>query len=344
MHPTCYYVTVTTKQGKKGNSKPNRDQALASKTTPIKLRPRNAWIAAAAARDAHREHQSLTQALLAPGARRDILSYVLGMRTLLTALPGLAQKIAATPYTHQSEVVRQELTNRERTSDILAAKGVPATAWDNLSTPTGVGSAVAFQLGSELDDAKVYALEPAAFHGLLDVVDRLTLTDAAHLDWRGTGTESGFMLFPETLHVADDEGNIGTMVALSWAPGRTHKHPETLRATTWSQSYGDTPDAEWDAVLEAAANQSVALPRLAYGGMAWALPPRAPGTVNLTPQGTPPTDYKDGAITSAADGALPPLLALATINMLHQGTLTTSHTIKTRTGAVHVLALAGGAG
>lgn len=338
-HYACYYANVTKKQGKK-SQKPTREQALAAKRTPIRLRPREKWLDTAAARDAAREHESLTRALLSLGARHDILSYVLGMRTLMVGLPDLAEALANTAPAQQSDLVRDALQDRERVEQSLAGKGVSVSPVDNISSPVGVGRAVAMQFGSELEQAKVYVLDTSAFFALLDVADRLTLDDTANLDWRGTGAENGFVLFPETLYVQDDEDGIGNMIAFSWAPGRSLKDAESLRAVSWSQTYGDDSDEDWTSVLDAAEDQQVALPRLTYGGMAWALTPTGTGDVDLMPTGMPLVDHEDGVLVSSGDGTLLPCMALAAVNMMREGVLTEARTISDRGVEVHSLTLA----
>lgn len=337
---------MTKKSGKKRPSKPtpeqtlaSKEQALAAKRTPLRLRPRGKWLDASAARDALREHESLTRALLSPGARRDILSYVLGMRTLMIGLPDLTEALQTAEPTQQAGIVREALQDRARVELALAGKGVSVSPLDNISTPVGVGSTVAMQFGSELEAATVYVLDPSAFYALLDVADRLTLDDCALLDWRGTGTENGLVLFPETLYVEDDEDDTGNMIALSWAPGRSLKHAESLRATSWSQTYGDASDADWNSVLEAAEREGVALPRLTYGGMAWALPPRGPGNVDLTPTGLPLVTYEDGVVVNSGEGTLLPRLALAIVNMMREGVLFEARTIEDRGVEARVLSL-----
>lgn len=335
----CYYANVTKKQGKK-SQKPTREQALAAKRTPLRLRPREKWLDTAAARDAAREHESLTRALLTLGARHDILSYVLGMRTLMIGLPDLVEALATTAPAQQSNIVREALQDRERVELSLAGKGVSVSPMDNISSPVGVGRTVAMQFGSELEQAKVYVLDTSAFFALVDVADRITLDDAANLDWRGTGMENGFMLFPETLYVQDDEDGIGNMVAFSWAPGRSLKDAESLRAASWSQTYGDDSDEDWLSVLEAAEDQQVALPRLTYGGMAWALTPTGSDDVDLIPTGMPLVDHEDGVLVSSGEGTLLPCLALAAVNMMRAGVLIESRVIKERGVEVHSLTLA----
>lgn len=332
---------MSKKTGRKSKSKPSREKALAAKRTPIRLRPRQQWIEATAARDAAREHDSLTRSLLSiGGTRHDILSYVLGMRTLLIGLPDLAEELERTGTAQQSDVVRKALQDRERVETALAGMGVAVSPVDNISSPVGVGQAVAMQIGSELEHTQVYVLDTSAFFALLDVADRITLDDAARLDWRGTGTENGFLLFPETLYVQDDEDGIGDMVAFSWTPGRSLKDPESLRAVSWSQTYGGTPDEAWNAVLDAAENQGAALPRLTFGGTAWALTPREKGDVDLIPSGMPLTDHDDGVIVSSGDGTLLPCMALTAVNMMREGILTESRTITVQGKEVRSLTLA----
>lgn len=337
---TCYYVTVSKKQGKKPPNKPSREQSLAAKRTPLRLRPREKWLDAAAARNAAREHESLTRSLLSPGAKHDILSYVLGMRTLLVGLPDLAEAIGSTTPAQQSELVRTALEDRPRIERALTEMGVPVSPMDGLLTPVGVGRAVALKLGAELEEAHVYILDTSAFFALLDVADRLTLDDTANLDWRGTGMENGFILFPETLYVEDHEDGIGNMIALSWAQGRSVRDPESLRAVSWSQTYGDDSDDAWKAVLEAAEDGNVALPRLTYGGSAWALTPTGTDTVNLLPSGMPLVDHEDGVIVSSGDGTLMPRIALAAVNMMQAGVLMEERVITERGVQVHSLTLA----
>lgn len=331
---------MSKKSGKKRTSKPTREQTLATKRTPIRLRPREKWIDGAAAREAAREHESLTRSLLTLGARHDILAYILGMRTLLVGLPDLADAIAATPPEQQSSLVRDALADRPRIERALAEMGVPVSPMDSLTTPVGVGRAVALQIGSELERAHLYVLDTSAFFALIDVADRLTLDDTANLDWRGTGMENGFLLFPETLYVQDDEDGIGNMVALSWAQGRSVKDPESLRAVSWSQTYGDDSNEAWNAVLEAAEEQQVALPRLTYGGSAWALTPTGTERVDLLPSGMPLVDHEDGVIASSGDGTLMPCMALAAVNMMRAGVLVESRVLKERGVEVHSLTLA----
>lgn len=331
---------MSKKQGKKRPSKPTREQSLAAKRTPIRLRPREKWNDGAAAREAAREHESLTRSLLTLGARHDILAYILGMRTLLIGLPDLADSIAATPPEQQSALVRDALEDRPRIERALAEMGVPVSPMDTLTTPVGVGRAVALQMGAELERADIYVLDTSAFFALIDVADRLTLDEAANLDWRGTGMENGFLLFPETLYVQDDEDGIGNMIALSWAQGRSVKDPESLRAASWSQTYGDDSDEAWNAVLEAAEGQQVALPRLTYGGSSWALTPTGTAPVDLTPTGMPLVDHEDGVIASSGDGTLMPSLALAAVNMMRAGVLVESRVVKERGVEVHSLTLA----
>lgn len=337
---TCYYANVSKKSGKKRTSKPTRDQALAAKRTPIKLRPREKWLDAAAARDAAREHESLTRSLLTLGVRHDILAYILGMRTLLIGLRDLAEAITTTPPEQQSALVRDALEDRERVERALTEMGVPVSPVDDLRTPVGVGRAVALQFGAELERAHLYVLDTSAFFALIDVADRLTLDDTANLDWRGTGMENGFILLPETLYVQDDEDGIGNMVALSWAQGRSVKDPESLRTTSWSQTYGDDSDDTWTSVLEAAEEQSVALPRLAYGGSAWALTPTGSDPVDLVPSGMPLVDHEDGVIASSGDGTLVPCMALAAVNMMREGVLVESRVFTERGTEVHSMTLA----
>lgn len=337
---TCYYANVSKKQGKKRNSKPTREQALAAKRTPIQLRPREKWIDNAAARDAAREHESLTRALLTPGARHDILAYILGMRTLLVGLPDLADAITNTSPEQQSDLVRDTLEDRPRIERALAEMGVPVSPVDSLTTPVGVGRAVALKIGSELEQAHIYVLDTSAFFALIDVADRLTLDDTANLDWRGTGMENGFLLFPETLYVQDDEDGTGNMLALSWAQGRSVKDAESLRTVSWSQTYGDDSDDAWKAVLEAAEDQQVALPRLTYGGSAWALTPTGTNPVDLIPSGMPLTDHEDGIIASSGDGTLIPCMALAAVNMMREGIIVEDRVITDRGVEVHSMTLA----
>lgn len=339
-HHACYYANVTKKQGKKKNQKPTREQSLAAKRTPIRLRPREKWLDTAAARDAAREHESLTRAFLSLGTRHDIIAYILGMRTLLVGLPDLAESIERTDPAQQAGLVRTALEDRPRIERSLAEMGVPTSPLDSLTTPVGVGRAVALKMGAELEQATVYTLDTSAFFALLDVTDRLTLDDAANLDWRGTGMEYGFLLFPETLYVQDDEDGTGNMIALSWAQGRSVKDPESLRAVSWSQTYGDDSDDDWKAVLEAADEQQVALPRLTYGGSAWALTPTGTDPIDLTPTGLPLVDHEDGTLISSGDGTLMPRLALAAVNMMKEGVLVEDRVITDRGVEVHSLTLA----
>lgn len=336
----CYYANVSKKSGKKRTSKPTREQALAAKRTPIRLRPREKWIDSAAARDAAREHESLTRSLLTLGARHDILAYILGMRTLLVGLPDLADAIAATPPEQQSTLVRNALEDRPRIERALAEMGVPVSPMDSLTTPVGVGRAVALQIGSELERAHLYVLDTSAFFALIDVADRLTLDDTANLDWRGTGMENGFLLFPETLYVQDDEDGIGNMIALSWSQTCSKNDAETLRVISWAQTYGDNPDEEWDTILEAAEQQQVALPRLTYGGFAQINHPTNVSPVELTPSGRPLVDYEDGVLAHSGNGALTPRMALTFVNMMHKGVLVESRIIRRRGTVVHSLTLA----
>ena len=331
---------MSKKQGKKRNSKPTREQALAAKRTPLQLRPREKWIDTAAARDAAREHNSLTRALLTLGARHDILAYILGMRTLLIGLPDLADAIATTPPEEQSDLVRDALEDRPRIERALTEMGVPVSPVDSLTTPVGVGRAVALKIGAELEQTHIYVLDTSAFFALIDVADRLTLDDTANLDWRGTGTENGFILFPETLYVQDDEDGTGNMVALSWTQGRSVKDPESLRTVSWSQTYGDDSDDAWNAVLQAAEDQHIALPRLTYGGSAWALTPTGNAPVDLIPSGMPLVDHKDGIIASSGDGTLIPCMALAAVNMMREGIIVESRIITERGIEVHSMTLA----
>lgn len=331
---------MTKKQRKKKAQKPTREQSLVAKRTPIRLRPREKWSDATAARDAAREHRSLTNSLLSLSARNDILSYVLGMRTLLVGLPDLAQSISQADPAEQSGIVRTALEDRERVENALAGMGVASSPVDNISTPVGVGRAVSMQIGSELEDAQVYVLDTSALFALIDVADRITLDDAANLDWRGTGIESAFVLFPETLYVQDDEDGLGSMVALSWTPGRSLREAESLRAVSWSQTYGDDSDADWNAVLEAAEEQGVALPRLTYGGSAWALTPTGNTEVDLMPSGMPLVDHEDGVLASSGDGTLMPSMALAAVNMMREGILVQSRSINVQGVEVRALTLA----
>lgn len=331
---------MSKKQGKKRPNKPSREQTLAAKRTPLRLRPREKWIDAAAARDAAREHESLTRSFLSPGAKHDILSYVLGMRTLLIGLPDLAEAIERTDPAQQSELVSKALQDRERIERALAEMGVPSSPVDDLRTPVGVGRAVTLKLGAELEQARIHVLDTSAFFALLDVADRLTLDDTANLDWRGTGMENGFILFPETLYVEDHEDGIGNMVALSWAQGRSVRDPESLRAVSWSQTYGDDSDEAWKAVLEAAEDQHIALPRLTYGGSAWALTPTGTDKVSLLPSGLPLVDHEDGVLVSSGEGTLMPCMALAAVNMIQAGVLVEERVINERGVQVHSLTLA----
>ena len=336
----CYYANVSKKSGKKRTTKPTREQSLAAKRTPIRLRPREKWLDTAAAREAAREHESLTRSLLSLGTRHDILAYILGMRTLLVGLPDLADALPVTPPEQQSNLVRDALEDRPRVERALAEMGVPVSPTDSLATPVGVGRAVALKIGSELEQTPVYILDTSAFFALIDVADRLTLDDTANLDWRGTGIENGFILFPETLYVQDDEDGIGNMIALSWAQGRSVKDPESLRAVSWSQTYGDDSDDAWTSVLEAAEAQQVALPRLTYGGSAWALTPTGSDPVDLTPSGMPLVDHEDGVIASSGDGTLMPCMALAAVNMMREGVLVESQVFTERGVEVHSMTLA----
>lgn len=331
---------MSNKSGKKKASKPSREQALASKRTPIRLRPREKWIDGAAAREAAKEHGSLMRSLLTLGAKHDILSYVLGMRALLVGLPDLAEAIERTDPSEQSDLVRTALEDRPRIEQALAEMGIPVSPLDSLTSPVGVGRAVAMKFGAELEQAHLYVLDTSAFFALVDVADRLTLDDTANLDWRGAGTENGFILFPETLYVQDEEDGIGNMVALSWSQGRSVKDPESLRAASWSQTYGDRTDEAWNAVLEAAEEQQVALPRLTYGGSAWALTPTGITPVDLMPSGMPLVDHQDGIIASSGDGTLLPCMALAAVNMMREGILVEKRAIKEHGVEVHSLTLA----
>lgn len=331
---------MTTRKGNDRRKQANRQRSLTASRTPLPTRTPQQWDAALAAKEAAREHQAITHTLLTEGPAQDILAYVLGMRALMLGIPDLAAQLDQAAPSQQSELVREALKDRERVTKALEASGAIVSPVDAINTPVGAGRTVGYTVGSEVERSRLYVLDHAALCGVVDAAQHLTPATSASIHWEGTGLEHGFMVFPAPVYIHDGGEAVGSMRAVSWAPGRTETAPQALRTAAWSQTYGESLDPTWNAVLEQAEQQQVALPRLTYSGTAWVLPPEGTSEVTVTPVGSHLEPYEDGILVSSAGGTMIARLALVALHMIGSGVLAETHVFTEHGREVHSLTLA----